>query len=438
MDIVERVIRNLIKEGKLSRARALLSIFGEDYPHLMLELEIAAGNYEIALNIYENLPDKLKGEYRSTMEEIRKVVETRGYREDFKDAVTEYFKGNYQGTIALLEGITKNYPELVEAIALKYETYMKRGDISRAKEIEKILKSFDASHPTLTESKPSKTSVKDFSLLVMSITIAVLIVIIALLFAKLTNLSNIKAGVTAELKTEVKKELSAQISPLYNKIEGVKKDLEVKAEENIEKTNKLYEKLSSIEKLQKSMKESIEANLNHQSEEEEARATSIEAMISKADEVLKDVNLVLKKLDSLGEGVLTLQSSITKLNSYVKKYSKLSPPLKSVLVPGEMVYKPSSELDKAKIYWLAGYIMYLRNQYSDAIDLFKKALKIINALYPHAYFHDDCVYYLGLSYYMETKYEIARKYFELLKREFPYSQYIDDAELFIKSIPGGE
>jgi len=437
MDIVERIIRSLIKEGKLSRARSLLSIFEEDYPQLVLELEIAAGNYEIALDIYEKLPDKLKMEYRNTMEDIKKAVEARGYRGDFKDAIAEYAKGNYQGTIALLESITRDYPELVEAIALKYETYLKRGDTSKAKEMEEILRRFDASHPALIESKSSGSSVKNFPLWIMAVAMVVLIVMVSVLITKQPNLSSMKSDIATEVKTEVEKQLSMQMSTLYDKIENVKKDLEIKLEKNTNKTEKVFEKLSLIEKLQNNLKTSIETKLNYQGEKGE-KTLNIDEIVSKVDKVLENVDLTLKKLNSLEKNIFTVQSSITKLYSHVEGSPKVSPSLKSVLVPGEMVYKPSSELDRAKIYWLAGYIMYLKNQYNDAIDLFNKALKIVDVLYPHVYFHDDCIYYLGLSYYMEMKYETAEKYFKLLKKKFPDSQYIDDAELFMKSIPGGE
>ncbi len=438
MDIVERVIRSLIKEGKLSRARTLLSIFIEDYPHLVLELEIAAGNYELALEIYEKLSDELKMEYRSTMEDVKKAVETRGYKGDFKDALAEYAKGNYQGTIALLEGITKDYPELVEAIALKYETYIKRGDTSKAKEIEEILKRFDASHPALIEGKSPKSSAKNLSLWAILVSIVVLIIMTGVLIFKMQNLIDIKAAIASEVKSEVKRELSLQTSALYNRIETVKKDLEVRLEENIDKIDKVYEKLSLLEKLQKDLRNSVETGLSNLGEREEVKVPNMDMVISKVDKVLKNMDLTLRRLDSLEKKVLTVQGSITELYSYVENHPKGSPSLRNVLVPGEMVYKPSSELDRAKIYWLAGYIMYLRDQYDDAIDLFKKSLDIIEVLYPRVYFHDDCVYYLGLSYYMKMNYNLAKKYFEILKREFPKSQYIDDAEFFMKGIPGGE
>ncbi len=47
MDVIENVVRSLIREGKINRARALLSIFEDEYPHLIMEVEAAAGNWRI-------------------------------------------------------------------------------------------------------------------------------------------------------------------------------------------------------------------------------------------------------------------------------------------------------------------------------------------------------------------------------------------------------
>ena len=104
------------------------------------------------------------------------------------------------------------------------------------------------------------------------------------------------------------------------------------------------------------------------------------------------------------------------------------------VLPGERVYKPSTDLDAAKIYWLAGYIMYLREDFKTAVDLFKKSLKIINEKFPHVYFHDDCYYYMALSYYLMGDYRNAKRLFESFIKEFPKSEYVDDAERFLKKI----
>ncbi|MCD6450631.1 MAG: tetratricopeptide repeat protein [Thermotogaceae bacterium] len=438
MNTIERIVRSLIKEGKLSRARALLSIFGEDYPHLVLELEIAAGNYEGALDIYEKLPEEVKREYESTIDDIKKLVETREYKENFKDAISEYVKGNYQGAVALLEGITRDYPELVEAIALKYETYIKTGNTSKAKELEEILRRFDVSHPALIESKPSRTGL-NFPVLATVVTLVVIVVVLGvMILSNIYSVSSAESKVADTVRVELKHELSMQISALSSEIKNLEKNLETKIRENTRKLDELYEKAGLIEEVQNNLISSIEEKFNQEGKNRVLGVPDLDKVASDTGEILKNVNLTLNKLDFVKESLITLESSVTNLYYLVMRQQAVFPSLKSILVPDEIIYKPSSELDKAKIYWLSGYIMYLKNQYDDAIELFHESLKIVDVLYPHVYFHDDCIYYLGLSYYMNMEYDKAKRYFELLKKEFPESQYIDDAEFFMKSISGGE
>jgi len=131
-----------------------------------------------------------------------------------------------------------------------------------------------------------------------------------------------------------------------------------------------------------------------------------------------------------------LKKDIKSFSELMKSKAKVS--LKNVLVPGEEIYRPSSQLDSAKITWLAGYILFLRGSYDDAIDLFKRVLQIVEKKFPKVYFHDDCYYYLALSYYMKGDFEEARKLFTEFAKLFPNSLYADDAKFFLEKIRGGE
>jgi len=58
---VEKFIRLLIANNELSLARNILEALGEKYSYLLFELEVQAGNYKRAVEIYNYLPkDKHK------------------------------------------------------------------------------------------------------------------------------------------------------------------------------------------------------------------------------------------------------------------------------------------------------------------------------------------------------------------------------------------
>ena len=78
--------------------------------------------------------------------------------------------------------------------------------------------------------------------------------------------------------------------------------------------------------------------------------------------------------------------------------------------------------------------MYLREDFKTAVDLFKKSLGIIDRKFPNVYFHDDCYYYMALSYYLMGDYKSAKKFFEDFIKKFPKSEYVDDVERFLKKI----
>jgi len=139
MNIIETLVRDMIKKGQLSRARALLSLFPKEYPHLEMELEASFGNWKKVIKIYEDLPENMKDQYK-TLYETAKEKYKEDYSQEIKEALQELENRNVQGALSLLENISKNYPELVEAIALKYELARKRNDKMRIKRYEEILK----------------------------------------------------------------------------------------------------------------------------------------------------------------------------------------------------------------------------------------------------------------------------------------------------------
>jgi len=189
-DAVERVVRDLIRNNQLSRARAVLSLFQDEYPHLLLELEAASGNWRMVSKIYERLSDQRKEEYKTLYKTAVERVKT-DYTEDVKEAFEEVSKSNFEGGMAILEGVSKAYPELAEAIALKLELARRKKDKARAKVYEDALKKIDASHPLLIF-KPEKTSqFASFDILLLVAIIATLAVALTGVFLNLSQTNRI-------------------------------------------------------------------------------------------------------------------------------------------------------------------------------------------------------------------------------------------------------
>ncbi len=409
MDVIENVVRSLIKEGKLSRARTLLSVFQDEYPQLVFELEEASGNFEEALKAFERMPEDLKKIYESRAEQIKSRLK-KDYKADFRDAVAEMEKKNYEGAFALLEGITKDYPELVEAVALKLEIARRRGDRARAQSLEELLEALDSTHPSLMSRKSSKRREHVFGAFeyTVVITSAVILAVSLMALFSMPSKSFIEEKLAGVSKPQIVK-AQVNLKPVESKIDESYKKLEnsiasLKAPQisldDIEKavSRVLDEKLKSLKVVQ---------TQNQQSQ--------------KAVSVSVDLKPIVEKLSNLEKDIKDLKKSV---NGFITP----------VILPGEKVYKPSSELDSAKIYWLAGYIMYLKGDFKTAVNLFQKSLNIVSKKFPNVYFHDDCYYYLALSYYVMGDRENARRLFESFIRKFPKSGYVEYAKIFLKKI----
>ncbi len=403
MDVIEGVIREMLDQRKLSRARALLSIFADEYPHLLFELEVLSGNYEAARDIYENLDEERRKKYHAMYEEVKAYLAKGGYRKDLKEAVAEMEKKNYQGALALLEGITKDYPELLEAFALKYEVYMKRGDKTKAKALEAVIKRLDPSHPVLLEDIH-----RDRFSLQNVLEPVILGAIIAVLVLSLVILVVMPKGELSLPESSIGR-ISAQVSRVASDVKFSKDEL-----------------LSAISANGEDLRNSIAVMLSDVSKDVKGNIESLSRSVSDLERRIGGVEAKIKDLEK----------SVSELSGRLPSASAI--PLRYVLVPGEEVYRPSSELDRAKIAWLAGYVLFLKGSYDDAIDLFNSSLGIIEKKFPRVYFHDDCYYYLALSYYMKGDVDKAKKFFAEFKKLFPRSEYVDDADFFLEKLSGGE
>ncbi len=373
---LERVVRDLIREGYLSRARALLSLFQGEYPHLRLELEAAAGNWKAVMKIYETLSEDKKAEYQ-TLYKTAKDRFKGDYTEDIIDALQETERGNFEGSIAALEAVSKSYPELVEVIALKLEIARKKKDRERVRIFEETLRKLDPSHPVLTKHEKTVRSM----LLDWMILTAVLISLALSVFG-LFRPSTMEKNLA---------EVRNQVSTLSARIENVDRAI-----------NSTYNELSGI----KSQLASV-TDLQTQVQNLGTDFRNLEGFVAKSIEDLKDF--------------------------IVKENQEL---LSKVQMPGRGIY-PSSmfaisdvSIETLRSFWLTGYRLYRERKYSDAFNVLYAVFSALKD--KEAYFKDDVFYYLALVAHESGDLEKAKKLFEEFISNFPDSIYAPHARYFIK------
>ncbi|KAF2957993.1 hypothetical protein AS159_06290 [Thermotoga sp. Ku-13t] len=383
-DAVERLVRDLIRENQLSRARGVLSIFHDDYPHLLLELEAASGNWMAVLKIYERLSEEKKEEYKTLYKTAQERVKE-NYKEDVKDSFEEMDRANLEGAMAILEAVSKSYPELVEVVALKLELARRKGDKAREKIFEELLRKLDSSHPSLS-GKVERTQKRSFDLVI-------LVLICATLVFSVVGL--LRSGPSRAVIETVVKE---QIAPVSEKVEGLKET----SNQLVQGVTDLESKFEGISKAQLELSQSL-AELKLSVNDIVARIQSGE---QKSDEIMNEIKQLLARIDRLAGTGAT----------------------------GEKIqYSIHSRFDvnTARSIWLFGYDLYRKGYYLDAAEILKN---LFEQLSEEVYFKDDVYYYMGLSYYSEGKKDEAKKTFEDFLRRYPESLYAPHARYFLSKI----
>jgi len=384
-DAVERLVRELIRENQLSRARDVLSIFQEDYPHLLLELEAASGNWIAVLKLYERLSDEKKEEYKTLYKTARERVRE-DYREDIKDSLEEIDRTNFEGAMAILESVSKAYPELVEAIALKLELARKKGDKAREKVFEELLKKLDSSHPSL--SKKAETARRS------PVDLITLILVCATLAVSFIGL--MLSGVD---RVSIDSVVEEKITPLSEKIDKLSVT-----------SNTLTAKTANIEsELQGVMRSQNE--LSQEFSELRLGVNSAITMIQSSEQ---------RNVESMDEIKQTLKRIEQVLNSVGKASEKV-----------EYTLRGEFDIETARSIWLFGYNLYRRGYYLDAAEILRN---LLDQLSDDVYFKDDVHYYMALSYYSAGNSDEAKKSFESFLEKYPESVYVVHARNFLNRI----
>jgi len=401
MDVIESVIKNMIREGQLSRARALLSLFPGEYPHLEMEIEAASGNWKKVLRIYEDLPDEVKEQYK-VLYETAKEKYREDYSQEVKEALREVENRNIRGALSLLENVSKNYPDLVEAVALKYELARRRNDKVRMKRYEEILKKLDPSHPVLI--RRGGTPVSLFETVTMILVIAILAINLVL-FLRPPSAVDTKEIARAVKNAVNMEEMEASLSEIR---EGVK-DIRVNVGERVPELVADVKNISSRIEILDTVSEIVRRN--------------DETFASFQEDLMDFLNSLDKKLADLGTKIESMKASIS---------TPGTPTSGTPAAGGPVVTTAPATYDRARVLWFQGYIFYLKGNYDRAIDIFNAAIGILERR--TAYYEDDCYYYRALSYYFKGDKDNAKKLFNDFITRFPESDYADDAEYFIKRI----
>ncbi|WP_372588987.1 hypothetical protein QQE94_05920 [Fervidobacterium pennivorans subsp. shakshaketiis] len=217
-DSVERFIRFLISNNEISLARNILEALGKKYNHLLFELEVKAGNYARAVEIFNFMPKERQELYIHIVENIEKDVSK--VSEALEKILKEFNEENYPIVIAEVQRIKKEFPQVIEIIAMELLTALKRGDKKKIQLLSEILSQLDKTHPVLTQVKKQK-SLGTF--LFPTLTLVIFIVVLVNLVVSFMNFT--KSG-TLQLG-----KLEKSMSNLQGKIEGYTNDITKKYEE---------------------------------------------------------------------------------------------------------------------------------------------------------------------------------------------------------------
>ncbi|AEH50112.1 tetratricopeptide repeat protein [Pseudothermotoga thermarum] len=369
-NVLERIVRDLIREGYLSRARTLLSLFAGEYPHLELELEAASGNWKAVMRLYETLDEERKKEYQ-TLYKTAKDRFKENYSEDVIDALQETERNNFEGAIAVLESLSKLYPELVEVVALKLEIARKKKDRERVRTFEETLRKLDPSHPALVKREK-----------IIKATILEYIILVAVLVSVALSLVGLFRPQFDEKK----------FAALENKIAAIDsrcEDLDQKLTLTFNELGEVKSQLGNLALLQSELQ-------------------NTQKLLAKSFEDLKGL---FEKQN---------QELLGKVSSFVRATSASTFPSSGL------------SIDALRSLWLTGYRLYRERKYDDAFNLLSAVLEALKD--KDAYFKDDVAYYMALVAYEAKDFDLAKRLFEDFISNFPNSVYVPHAQYFLKTI----
>lgn len=342
---VEKFIRALINKKEISVARSILSTLGEDYNHLLFELEVQAGNYKKAIEIFNNFPKDKQLLYAPLTAAIENDAEK--LSKAFEALVKNFQSENFPIFSAEAQKLKKDYPQVIEIVALQLLAALKREDKQKIKNLSALLEQLDSSHPVLLKTKQRQSAKNIFG---PAMLLVLLVFVIANLLLSIWSLTLSEpvavSGINKKLSEFGKSienilanstENSRQLTQLNKNVEDVKAIIEsmdliisrLSAEKaNFENENssvnsnnsptekqldaKLIEKLSNeAEKLSKTA-----ANLDKQIQVLSNKLVELISKTSSFNYKEKDIQKILNDLTLVKNDIKQLNSKISSLKSF--------------------------------------------------------------------------------------------------------------------------
>lgn len=230
-DVVEKFLRMLIVRNELSLARNLIESLGDSYNHVLFELEVKAGNFKRAVEIYNLLPKDKKQIYLHMVEGIENDAEE--VARSLEKILREFQTENYPIVIAEAQKLKRSFPQVVEVVAIELLTAIRKGDKKKIKTLSDILRQLDKSHPVLSQVKSSHGNA---SAIIPAIIVTIFALVLINLFISVFSLTkspalelgNVESGIKdiASKMQSYNTQSSAQIAALSDALVTIKTSLD--------------------------------------------------------------------------------------------------------------------------------------------------------------------------------------------------------------------
>lgn len=347
--VVERFVRLLLSENEISLARNLLNSLGEEYSHLLLELELKVGNYKRAVEIFNLLPEEKKQNYLHLIEAAEQGAQD--VVASLEKVLSNLYNENYPLAYAELQRLKREFPQVVEVIALEIFTALRRGDKKRARSLAELLGKLDRTHPILSkvESKPSLPN-----LLLPVVAIVLLIIVLLNLLVSLNVYWRSPAVSLNKLESEVAvvsrsmqavRDVLTIVERKLSALEETVSETETTTNENVVDLNvELEDKLASILKYLELASEKIDKVLENQ---RQLSTLSRVGVVKNADtKELQNVYVELSNVASLYRSMNSRIETLLRLtNSLALRLSgdRMDPQIRIMLAKLEELSKKLGE-----------------------------------------------------------------------------------------------
>ncbi len=290
-DVVEKFLRLLIVRNELSLARNLIESLGDSYNHVLLELEVKAGNLKRAVEIYNLLPKDKQQIYLHMVEGIENDAD--GVAKSLEKILREFQTENYPIVIAEAQKLKRSFPQVVEVVAIELLTAIRKGDKKKIKTLSDILRQLDKSHPVLSQVKSSHGNA---SAIIPAIIVTIFVLVLINLFISVFSLTkspalelgNVESGIKdiASKMQSYNTQSSAQIAALSDALVTIKASLDY-----------LDQKLSQV------MKSATYTDISSSSSQNDA---FVENLVKSIEDQMK---LISDKISKMEKSIANIDSS---------------------------------------------------------------------------------------------------------------------------------